>query len=63
MLRDVPVAAAAAMCNSTVLERNVALGRKHNITGTPTLVFVDGSRVPGAVDAQQVEKLLAQARP
>ena len=63
MLRDVPVAAAASMCNSAALERNVALGRKHNITGTPTLVFVDGSRVPGAVDAQQVEKLLSQARP
>ena len=32
------------------------------ITGTPTLVFADGSRVPGAINAQQVEKFLAEAK-
>ncbi len=31
--------------------RNLELGRKHQITGTPTLVFADGSRVPGAINA------------
>jgi thiol:disulfide interchange protein DsbC len=46
-----------------VLERNVALGKKHKITGTPTLFFVDGTRVPGAINAQQVEKYLTEAKP
>jgi thiol:disulfide interchange protein DsbC len=31
------------------------------ITGTPTLVFIDGTRVPGAIELAQVEKMLAQA--
>ena len=42
------------------LARNLEVARKYKITGTPTLVFADGSRVPGAVGAQQVEKLLAE---
>jgi thiol:disulfide interchange protein DsbC len=36
----------------------VELGRKYKITGTPTLVFADGSRVPGAIGADQIEKRL-----
>jgi thiol:disulfide interchange protein DsbC len=39
------------------------LGKTHKINGTPTLLFVNGTRVPGAVDAKQVEKLLAEAKP
>jgi thiol:disulfide interchange protein DsbC len=39
-------------------QRRVA--RKYHITGTPTLVFVDGHRVPGAINAQQIEQLLAR---
>jgi thiol:disulfide interchange protein DsbC len=49
---------AAANCDSAAIARNVALGRKFKITGTPTLIFADGSRVPGAVGADQVEKRL-----
>ncbi|MDD2844949.1 MAG: DsbC family protein [Rhodoferax sp.] len=56
MVRD--VAPAAASCDSAAITRNVELGRKFKITGTPTLVFADGSRVPGAVGADQVEKRL-----
>ena len=56
MVRD--VTPAAASCDSTAIARNVELGRKFKITGTPTLVFADGSRVPGAVGADQVEKRL-----
>ncbi len=56
MVRD--VAPAAASCDSAAIARNVELGRKFKITGTPTLVFADGSRVPGAVGADQVEKRL-----
>ncbi len=56
MVRD--VLPSAASCDTATLTRNVELGRKHKITGTPTLVFADGSRVPGAVGADQVEKRL-----
>jgi thiol:disulfide interchange protein DsbC len=43
----------------SALARNTEFGRKHKITGTPTLVFLDGSRVPGAIAAADIEKLLA----
>lgn len=56
MVRD--VTPAAASCDSAAVARNVELGRKFRITGTPTLVFADGSRVPGAIGADQVEKRL-----
>ncbi|MDD2917495.1 DsbC family protein [Rhodoferax sp.] len=56
MVRD--VTPAAASCDSTAIARNVEMGRKFKITGTPTLVFADGSRVPGAIGADQVEKRL-----
>ena len=51
-----------ANCDSAAIERNVELGRKYKITGTPTLVFVDGTRVPGAISTAQVEKHLTDAK-
>jgi thiol:disulfide interchange protein DsbC len=59
MLRNEPVGKADASCDTGALARNIEFGRKHKITGTPTLVFADGSRVPGAIGAAEVEKLLA----
>lgn len=60
MLRDQPPA--AANCDVSAIARNLELGRKHKVNGTPTLVFADGSRVPGAINAQQIEKYLNEAR-
>ena len=51
-----------ASCDSAAIERNVELGRKYKINGTPTLVFVDGTRVPGAISTAQVEKYLTDAK-
>ena len=51
-----------ASCDIAALARNVELGHKYKITGTPTLVFVDGSRVPGAIGAAEVEKHLTTAK-
>ncbi|WP_455556770.1 DsbC family protein [Comamonas sp.] len=59
MLKD--KAPAAASCDIDAIQRNLALGRKHKITGTPTLIFADNSRVPGAIPAHEVEKYLAKA--
>ncbi len=52
----------AANCDVSAIARNVELGRKHKITGTPTLIFADGSRVPGALNAQQIEKMLSDIK-
>ena len=52
---------AAASCDIDAIQRNLALGRKHKITGTPTLIFADNTRVPGAIPAGEVEKYLATA--
>jgi thiol:disulfide interchange protein DsbC len=57
MVRDQP--ANAANCDTAALTRNTEFGRAYKITGTPTLFFIDGTRVPGAVDAAQVEKMLS----
>ena len=53
---------ASATCDTAALARNLEFGKKHKITGTPTLIFADGSRVPGAIGAAQVEKFLAEAK-
>lgn len=50
-----------AACDTGALERNLALGRKYKINGTPTLVFMDGTKVPGAIPAAEIEKQLASA--
>ena len=39
-----------------------ALGQKMHITGTPTVFFTDGTRVPGAIDAKALETRLAAVR-
>ena len=59
MLRD--KTPAAASCDTAALQRNLAFGKKHKITGTPTLIFADGSRVPGAIAAADLEKRLTDA--
>jgi thiol:disulfide interchange protein DsbC len=59
MLKNEAAPPADASCDVTALQRNIEFGRKHKITGTPTLVFTDGSRVPGAIGAADVEKMLA----
>ena len=50
-------------CDAAALTRNVEFGKRARITGTPTLFFVDGSRVPGAIPADRIEKLLSQTKP
>lgn len=44
-------------CNNPV-DETIALGNKLKVSGTPTLIFADGQRVPGMVPAAQLEKLL-----
>ncbi len=62
MIEGTPIPSSAGPCDASVLQRNVALGRKYRITGTPGLVFEDGTHKPGAVPAAVVEQLLAASK-
>ena len=62
ILNQVPVTAATMPCDTSALDRNLDFGQKYRVEGTPTLFLADGRRVPGAVDAKQVEKLLSEVR-
>ena len=61
MIKGTPIAESPA-CDTSALQRNLALGRKHRITGTPGLVYEDGKMQPGAVGAEAVERQLAASR-
>jgi len=50
----------AATCDTGAVQRNLAFGKKHKITGTPTVLFADGTRVPGAIGAAAIEKRFAE---
>lgn len=44
-------------CDNPIAKLN-ELGGKLKVTGTPTLIFADGMRVPGMAPAEQLEKML-----
>ncbi|MFM7025940.1 MAG: DsbC family protein [Limnohabitans sp.] len=52
----------AASCDTAAIDANVEFGKKHRITGTPTLFVADGTRVVGAVPLPQIEAALAQVK-
>ena len=54
-------AAAAAGCDTSAIDKNVALGQKIKVTGTPTIFTADGNRLPGAVPLAQLEQAMNQA--
>ena len=62
MVRDVNAPVASCGEAAAVLSRNMEFAAKYKINGTPTLIFTDGARVPGAINTQQVEKFLADAK-
>lgn len=53
---------ATASCDTTAIDKNLALGRKLRIQGTPTLFLADGSRIGGYVPVAELEKSLAQVK-
>ena len=63
MINGKAPAAAAESCNANAsIEKVLELGRKFKVTGTPTIFFTDGSRVPGAIDAKTLETRLASIK-
>ena len=61
MLRD--QAPNSTGCDTAALKRNVDFGQKQRINGTPTTIFADGSRISGAVEMAQIEKMLSPSKP
>lgn len=43
-------------CDTSAVSKNQEFGRKLNISGTPTIFFADGERVPGAVPLARIEQ-------
>ena len=61
MLNGKAAATAAVSC-ATPNEKVLALGQKMRVTGTPTVFFTDGTRVPGAIDAKALEARLVSIK-
>ncbi len=61
MLNEVPLRG-TNKCNTDAITRNVEFGKKHRITGTPTILLADGTRIPGAISSAQLEKMLAEVK-
>jgi thiol:disulfide interchange protein DsbC len=49
-------------CDTTAVVKNQEYGRKLNISGTPTIFFADGERVPGAMPLARIEQKLNSAK-
>ena len=49
-------------CDTSAVIKNQDFGRKLNISGTPTLFFGDGERIPGAVPLARIEQKLNQVK-
>ena len=61
MLENKVPPVARSGCDTTAVKKTMELGRRLNITGTPTIFFANGERVPGAVPVAMIEQKLGQA--
>ncbi|OYU42658.1 MAG: thiol:disulfide interchange protein, partial [Burkholderiales bacterium PBB4] len=46
---------------ATPIERNLALGDRMKVQGTPALIFEDGTVVPGAISLERIQALTSSA--
>ena len=53
----------AGACDASALDRNLALGLKHGVNGTPMLVFTDSKRMAGIMSADELDKKLSSLNP
>jgi thiol:disulfide interchange protein DsbC len=47
---------------ATPIDKNLALGQARRVRGTPTLIFENGDRIPGAIPVAELEKKFAQVK-
>ena len=62
MVNGKPAPDAPSTCMANPHEKIIALGAKLHINGTPAIFFADGSRIPGYVDAAELEKKLSSIK-
>jgi thiol:disulfide interchange protein DsbC len=62
MLNAKVPAAAPSSCSAAANDKVVEIGRKLGVSGTPTVFFTDGTRVPGALDSKKLEAKLASIK-
>lgn len=60
MLNGSVIPAAPQKCDTSMLDRNLKLGRSWGFTGTPTIIFPDGQVAPGALPPAQLEQALQE---
>jgi thiol:disulfide interchange protein DsbC len=60
MVRDMALPTETS-CNAAAIDKTLEWGKGKRITGTPTMFFEDGERVPGAIPLADFEKKLAAA--
>lgn len=49
-------------CDTAAIVKNQEYGRRLGISGTPTIFFADGERVPGAMPLAKIEQKLGQLK-
>lgn len=49
-------------CDTAAITKNQEYGRRLGISGTPTMFFADGERVPGAIPLAKIEQKLGQLK-
>lgn len=49
-------------CDTSAVAKNQDFGRRLSISGTPTMFFADGERVPGAIPLAKIEQKLGQIK-
>jgi thiol:disulfide interchange protein DsbC len=49
-------------CDTSAVTKNQEYGRRLGISGTPTMFFADGERVPGAMPLAKIEQKLGQLK-
>jgi thiol:disulfide interchange protein DsbC len=59
MVQQIPPVATKSDC-ANPLDRNLALAKKIGVTGTPAIFYSDGTRIPGAVSKETIEKKFAE---
>ena len=47
-------------CNTAAIDKSLAFGKEKRVSGTPTIFFEDGERVPGAMPIAQLEKKISK---
>ena len=56
-----PAKATAGKCDTAAIDRNLEFAARQRINGTPAVFFTDGTRKPGAIPGEMVERLLVAA--